>query len=96
MMRVVRSRPNNGGLPKAYSCHSQPFELCASTNALQTTEERERLFLRESSNVDRFSCISDWNTYLASYFMVLTRSDEFGARWRGSNLETLNNEMGVD
>ena len=63
---------------------------------LHAIEERERLFLRGSSNVDRFSYISDWNTYPASYFMVLTRSDEFGARWRGSNLETLNNEMEVD
>ena len=53
-------------------------------------------FSRGSSNVDRFSCISDWNTYPTSYFMVLTHCDEFGARWRGSNLETLNNEMEVD
>jgi len=39
---------NNGGLPKAHSCHSQPFKLYASTNALQTIEESERLFFRGS------------------------------------------------
>jgi hypothetical protein len=56
-----------------------PFELYASTNALQATEESERLFLPGSSNSDWFDCISNLDTYPASYFMVLTRSDEFGA-----------------
>jgi hypothetical protein len=36
-------------------------------------------FFEEAKNSDWFSCISNLDTYPASYSMFLTRSDEFGA-----------------